>query len=100
MDDMVLKFGSFVAKIFQNLFVQMPDTIFMANQNFTIHFLRRSHKSTVSITTLSQCTTNHLLILFNPLFVFVFQDPAQLVHTIETPLPVITETADDSHLQT
>ena len=36
---MILKFGSVVAlfnplKTFQNLFVQMPDTIFKANQKF------------------------------------------------------------------
>ena len=55
----ILKFGSFVVlfdalKIFQNLFVQMSDIIFMANQIFTIHFLWGSHISTVSFTAVFQ----------------------------------------------
>ena len=56
---MILKFGSFVVlldplKILQNLFVQMLDIVFTANQNFHNTFPRGSHKSTVSITALSQ----------------------------------------------
>ena len=39
-------------KIFQNLFGQMSDIIFTANQNFHHTFPTRSHKSTVSITAL------------------------------------------------
>ena len=55
----ILKFGSFVVlldplKIFQNLVVQMFEIIFMADQIFTIHFLWRSHISTVSIRALSR----------------------------------------------
>ena len=51
----ILKFGSFVVlldplKILQNLFVQMFDIIFTANQIFTMHFLWGSHISTPSIT--------------------------------------------------
>ena len=55
----ILKFGSFVVlldplRIFQNLFVQMSDIIFMANQNFHNTFPMGSHTSTVSITALSR----------------------------------------------
>ena len=52
----ILKFGSFVVLlIFQNLFVQMFDIIFTANQNFhNIYYLWGSHISTVSITALSE----------------------------------------------
>ena len=41
-------------KIFRNLFVQMFDIIFMANQNVHNTFPMGSHISTVSITALSQ----------------------------------------------
>ena len=41
-------------KIFQNLFVEMFDIIFTANQNFYNTFPVGSHISTVSITALSQ----------------------------------------------
>ena len=80
--NMILKFGLFVVlldllKMFQNLFIQSSDIIFMATQIFTIHFLWESHKSTVFITALTQTsngakpctsivdtfavTTNHLV---------------------------------------
>ena len=56
---MILKFGSFVVlldllKIFQNLFVQMFDIIFMANKKIHNTFLWGSHINTVSITALSR----------------------------------------------
>ena len=41
-------------KVFQNLFVQMFDIIFTANQNFHNTFPMGSHISTVSITALSR----------------------------------------------
>ena len=55
----ILKFGSFVVlldplKIFQNLFVQIFDILFTANQNFHNTFPMGNHISTMSITALSR----------------------------------------------
>ena len=86
---MILKFGLFVVlldllKIFQNLFVQMSDIIFMANQNCHNTLPMGSHIITVSITALTKLIMkpSHTFLLLTPLLLPLFIWLAEMLLTL------------------